>query len=65
MMNLIFYPYQLEDGSYIDKVSGKSLSMYGNISPYPKNITPYKTKKDYIGGGECIRLLLIMNLLFI
>ena len=52
MINLVFYPYQLEDGNYIDKVSGKSLSMYGNISQYPKNITPYKTKKDYIGGGD-------------
>ena len=49
--NLVFYPYQLEDGSYIDKVSGKKLSMYGTIDKYPANITPYKTPKNYIGGG--------------
>ena len=49
--NLVFYPYQLEDGSYIDKVSGKKLSMYGDIDKYPINITPYKTPKNYLGGG--------------
>ena len=55
MANLIFYPYQLEDGSYIDKVTGKSLSIYGTMYKYPANITPYKTPKNYIGGGDCIR----------
>lgn len=52
MANLVFYPYQLEDGSYIDKVSGKKFSTYGGSIPtYPANETPYETPKDYIGGG--------------
>ena len=63
--NLVFYPYQLEDGSYIDKVSGKKLSMYGDIDKYPINITPYKTPKNYLGGGECISHLLIELILYL
>ena len=56
MANLVFYPYQLENGSYIDKVSGKAFSKggVGTISPYPANddLTPYETPKDYLGGGN-------------
>ena len=52
MSNLIFYPYQLEDGSYIDKVTGKAFSNNGvSILKYPVNMTPYKTSKNYLGGG--------------
>lgn len=52
MAKLVFYPYQLEDGSYIDKVSGKAFGINGRIIKYPANMTPYKTPKDYLGGGN-------------
>lgn len=63
MANLVFYPYQLEDGSYIDKVSGKKFSTNGYIPTYPANddLTPYKTPKDYLGGGECIKKMITLE----
>ena len=51
MANLVYYPYQLENGNYIDKISGKTIIKSGTIDLYPVNITPYKTPKNYLGGG--------------
>ena len=51
MANLVYYPYQLENGNYIDKISGKTIIKSGTIDLYPIDITPYKTPKNYLGGG--------------
>ena len=64
MANLVFYLWQNENGSYIDKVSGRSLNIYGSLDKYPANFTPYNTPKTHVGGGEYISLQIIQLLMF-